>query len=172
MRLILGNDSTFLLKLIVTTKFSRRVSSWLFQQNIAVAMALALVWEARNMFPAITKGRKEISPTELNTTGNWSWQLDGLASIPQRVWWKSVPVSLQLAHRGSVWHGHQSPFPPNFILVFMNENSWLPWGIRMPERTKTLGEKTRENSGNFFHRVLWIHAPIQQPSHPLVSWML
>lgn len=42
----------------------------MFQQNIAVAMALALVWEARNTFAAITKGKKEISPTELNTTGN------------------------------------------------------------------------------------------------------
>lgn len=37
---------------------------------MAIAMALALVREARSTFPAITIRRKELSPTKLNTTGN------------------------------------------------------------------------------------------------------
>jgi len=37
---------------------------------VAVAMALASVRENKNIFPGMIKGRKEISPTKLMTTGN------------------------------------------------------------------------------------------------------
>lgn len=73
----------------------------MFQQNMAMAMAFALVRETRSAFAAITKGRKEISPAKLNITGNrgpGSWMAwapsctksDGnqpseLAAGPQRV---------------------------------------------------------------------------------------
>lgn len=114
------------LKSIVTTKFSNGISGWLFQQNMAMAMALALVREARTTFPAITKGRKKISQTKLNITGNRGWQLDSLESTLHKVQWKLAPARWQLAHRRSVPHGHQSPSPPwirHFILIFMNEIS-------------------------------------------------
>lgn len=66
---------------------------------MAMAMALALVRETRSTFPAVTKGRKERSPTKLNTTGNRG---AGLGSILHKVQWKPAPVSWQLAHRGSI----------------------------------------------------------------------
>lgn len=99
----------------------------MFQQNIVVAMALALVWEARNMFPDITKGRKEINPTELNTTGN-ELAAGWLGLHPTKI---MVEISLSELAAGTqrvslTWS--PEPFFPHIILVFMNENSWLPYG--------------------------------------------
>lgn len=37
---------------------------------MAMTMALALVRETRSTFPAVTKGRREMNPAKLNTTGN------------------------------------------------------------------------------------------------------
>lgn len=91
-----------------------------------------------------TKSVVEISPCEL-------------AAGTQRVTltWSSEPVF------------------PHFILVFMNEKFWLPLGNHHAWKDHNpRGENQGKFRSCFFHRVLWIHPPIQQPSHLLVSLML
>ena len=124
------------------------MSGRLFQQNMATAMAFAPVRWNRSTFPAVTKGRKGISPTKLNTTGNrraGSWM----------AWAPSCTKSNgnQPQRAGHWLTESQLDMVSGALLPRLNILSrylWMKslscsWGIIMHERITNSGEKAVEN---------------------------
>lgn len=111
-----------------------------------MAMALALVKETRILFSVVTMGRKEISPTKLNTTGN--------RGASSRMAWTS---SCTKSNGNQPQQAGSQPTEGHFDVVtgallgprLQVSSQYLslscPWSSTMHERKASPGEKSREH---------------------------
>lgn len=173
MRLNLSNCTTFLLNLIVTTKFNARVSGWFVSAKHSRGHVLGSSVGRKEHVSSHHKGEERNKSNRTKYNRKLGLAAGWLGLHPAKTVVEISPSELAAGTQRVSLTWSPEPFFSHFIVVFMNVNSWLP--LRDPHTWRDhnpRGEKQGKLRSCFFHRALWIHAPIQQPSHPLVSLML